>query len=104
MATVRRRAAARRDVVEIAVWIARDNKDAAYRFLDAVDADARKLAAMPGMGPAREFSNPKLEGLRSWPVTGFRNYLIFYRKSRGGITIVRVLHGARDLERVLAGG
>jgi toxin ParE1/3/4 len=102
MGTVRRRPGARRDLIDIAVHIARDNKGAAYRFLDAVDEDSRKLAAMPGMGPIREFSNPKLKGLRSWPVTGFRNYLIFYRKSRGGITVVRVVHGARDLERFLA--
>ena len=28
----------------------------------------------------------------------FRDYLIFYRHSRGGVIIERVLHGARDIK------
>jgi toxin ParE1/3/4 len=34
--------------------------------------------------------------LRSFPVG---NYLIFYRPLRGGVELVRVLHGARDVRR-----
>jgi plasmid stabilization system protein ParE len=32
-------------------------------------------------------------------VKGYRNFLIFYRQTRRGIEIVRVLHGARDIRR-----
>jgi len=28
------------------------------------------------------------------------NYVIFYRKALRGIDIIRVLHGARDIERI----
>src|ERR1044071_7633588 len=35
------------------------------------------------------------EGLWSFPVG--RSYLLFYRPEPGGIQLVRVLHGARDL-------
>jgi plasmid stabilization system protein ParE len=31
-------------------------------------------------------------------VTGFENILVFYRTREGVLEIVRVLHGARDLE------
>ncbi|NJK75351.1 MAG: type II toxin-antitoxin system RelE/ParE family toxin [Microcoleus sp. SU_5_6] len=32
---------------------------------------------------------------------GFKRYLIFYRTAETGIEILRVLHGARDLEAIL---
>jgi toxin ParE1/3/4 len=39
--------------------------------------------------------------LRIWRIDGFPNHLIFYRPIEGGIEIVRVLHGARDIDAVL---
>ena len=32
--------------------------------------------------------------------TGFENFLIFYVPTKSGINIVRVLHGAQDLDRI----
>jgi toxin ParE1/3/4 len=75
--------------------------DAAERFLQAFDSDLEKLAEMPGMGPARDFTDARLSGVRSWPVSGFRDYLIFYRPTGERLEALRVLHGARDLERVM---
>jgi toxin ParE1/3/4 len=57
---------------------------------------------MPDLGRARSFMRPGLSGLRSFRVAGFRNYLVFYRTSPCGIDIVRVLHGARDLDTLFA--
>jgi toxin ParE1/3/4 len=37
-----------------------------------------------------------LSGLRRWPVREFENVLIFYLPRDDGISVVRVLHGARD--------
>jgi plasmid stabilization system protein ParE len=37
-------------------------------------------------------------GLRRWRVRGFENFMIFYHPLSNGIEIVRVLHGARDIE------
>jgi toxin ParE1/3/4 len=85
------------------VYLAEQNATAAAQsFLRAVAADARKLAEMPGMGALREFSDPKLAGVRSWPVTGYRNYLIFYRASDAELRVLRVLHGARDIDAIFA--
>ena len=90
---------ANRDLIEIADYIARDSIDAALRFLDAADATFLDLLAFPGMGAVRDVKNDQLGELRSWAVRGFANYLIFYRVTNEGIEIVRVLHGARDIDR-----
>ena len=36
------------------------------------------------------------------PITRFKNDLVFYRLAKGGIEIVRVLHGTRDIAGILA--
>ena len=82
-------------------YIARDKVDAADRLLLAFHDATAKLVDMPGMGPAKPLKNPRLRGLRFWPIKGFRNYLIFYKPTENGIEVVRLLHGARDIERVL---
>jgi toxin ParE1/3/4 len=89
---------------DIARFIARDNLDAGKRFYDAVYGDLQKLAAMPGIGALREVRNPDLKGLRSWPVSGYRNYLIFYRPIDGGIEVMHILHGARDYQKIIEQG
>ncbi len=71
------------------------------RFLDAVDQTIQRLVAMPGTGALFDTKKPDLSGLRCSTVSGFRNHLIFYRPTREGIEIIRVLHGARDVERVI---
>ncbi|MBP6107168.1 MAG: type II toxin-antitoxin system RelE/ParE family toxin [Steroidobacteraceae bacterium] len=38
-------------------------------------------------------------GIRSFPV---RDYVLVYRPILGGVELVRVVHGARDLPRVLS--
>ena len=103
MPSVRKSPKARRDLAEIAAYIAFDNPSAADRFLIAAEDAFDKLARMPGMGALHEFSEPKLKDLRSWPITRFRNYLIFYRQTENAIEVVRVLHGARDIRRLLGG-
>ncbi len=75
--------------------------ETALRFYDAAAATFEKLARTPGIGERRESPNPRLGGLRVWRVEAFANHLIFYRPVDSGIEIVRVLHAARDVDRVL---
>jgi len=75
--------------------------ETALRFYDAAAATFEKLARMPGMGERRESPNPHLAGLPVWRIEGFPNHHIFYRTIDGGIEVVRVVHGARDIDRVL---
>jgi toxin ParE1/3/4 len=92
---------ARRDIDEIADFIAQDSVAVGRRFYDAAQDSFRQLAAMPGMGRLRQFRNPQMAELRSWAIRGFEKFLIFYRATDHGIEVVRVLHGARDVETIL---
>jgi toxin ParE1/3/4 len=89
------------DLAEQAGFIAGDSIDAALRFLEAAEAAFARLASFPEIGRRRKFHHPDLAGVRSWPVPGFEKHLIFYRPAERGVEILRVLHSARDLDRIL---
>src|SRR5437870_4016309 len=94
-------AKAQRDLLEHFTYIGRDSVTAAGRFLKAAEKAMENLARMPEMGSVWDTTNPASAGLRVWPVRKFENYLIFYRPVAEGIEIIRVLHGARDIDTVL---
>jgi toxin ParE1/3/4 len=84
------------DLLEIWVGLAASNVSAAERLLDDLDAATRLLATQPLIGKSRrEFG----AGIRSFPV---RDYVLVYRTIPGGVELVRVVHGARDLPRVFS--
>src|SRR5579859_594129 len=87
----------------LGIWhfIAQDNPDAATRVIEAAYETFKTLAANPGIGRLRRFKNPRLRDIRSWPIIGFENYLIFYRGVTDGIQVNHVYHGARDIEALL---
>jgi toxin ParE1/3/4 len=85
------------DAGDIRGYIAMDNPEAADRVVQAFEASAALLATLPELGPCK----PRLRGLRLWVVTEFPSYLMFYRMREGQVEIVRVLHGARDLQSIL---
>lgn len=92
---VRRSTAADNDLTDIWVSIAKDNPTAADATLAALLAAEEVLAEVPQMGRSR----PELPGqVRSWSVSP---YVIFYRPMPGGVFVVRILHGARDLGETL---
>ncbi len=59
---VRRRLAAQESLERIAVRIAEQDLEAAYRFVDAVEASLSLLSEMPEAGPRHETENPALAG------------------------------------------
>jgi toxin ParE1/3/4 len=83
------------DIWNIVDRIAQDNLDAAINLLAEFDRAIDDLARFPGMGPARDEIKP---GLRSYPVG---SYLLLYRIVPGGIEVVRVFHGMRDIDEDL---
>lgn len=92
---------ARLDVVDAAKHIGNDNVTAANRFLDACQATFEFLVESPQIGGNYPTKNRRLVGLRVFRVKGFPNHLAFYLERAYGIEIVRVVHGARDLDAVL---
>jgi len=101
--TVHRRQKARQDLVDAFRFYARNaGFRVAQQFFTETEATFTRLAGMPGMGTRCEHDHPALAGLRYSPVSRFRKYLVFYRSVSDGIEVVRVLHGARDIENILA--
>ncbi len=101
MKPIRVRPLADRDVDVHADYIARDNLDAALRFLDAVQTAYDRIGEHPGIGSLGYAHLPLLEDLRMWPVPDFNNYLVFYLDRPGYVDVLRVLHGATDIPAAL---
>ena len=84
-----------RDYGEIWDYVAQHGgTPAADALLRSFDDALRLISDFPGIGQARPELRPRL---RSFPVG---TYLLFYRPLRGGIEVVRVLHGARDVRGI----
>ena len=97
---LRRRKAAR-DAEDIADYIAKDSLEAAVRFLENTESTLRELAVSPSTGSPFESDHPELANLWFRRVTGFPNHVIFYVEHKDAIEVVRILHGARDLDTEL---
>jgi toxin ParE1/3/4 len=82
------------DLAEIWAFIADDSPDQADAFVDLVDSKFQALSRRPGLGRRR----PELSSdIRSFAVG---RYVVFYLPLYRGIEVVRVLHGARDMESI----
>lgn len=92
VARVLRSPQALQDLDDIWFYIAQDNPDAADRWLDVLFDRAQSLADRPLMGRSRPEFAPDV---RSLPV---KAYMLYYRPITGGIELLRVLHGSRDVE------
>ena len=95
------RPAAEADLVDIWIYIARDNPAAADRVYHAAEETFKALSAMPSLGVSYHSKRAGLRGLRFFPLTKFPHYVIYYREIKEGIEIIRVLHGHMDKHRRL---
>ena len=103
MARIVKRPAAESDLQEIFVYLGRSSTRTANRFLGAADQAMHQLAAMPALGGLCESDHPNLAGLRLWPIRRFPKYLILYRPLDDGVEVLRVVHGARQIEELFRG-
>lgn len=91
---------ARRDINKIAADLDDYDPATSARFLADVRTAFNRLTTFPGLGPPWQATDPvhadkRRLVLRTFPVS------IFYRASNTTITIVRVLHQARDIPPLL---
>jgi toxin ParE1/3/4 len=95
MADVVFRRAALRDLERIVLRIAIDDPGAARRFRDRILNRIDVLRRLPESAqPRPEFGND----IRTIPIG---RYVVFVRVVVPKVTVLRIIHGARDLPRVM---
>jgi toxin ParE1/3/4 len=99
--SITQRPRARIDLLEQFVYFGEEEGiELAERYFSAVDETCTLLVKQPRIGGLYDSGIPELAGLRRISVKGFENYLIFYLPHSGGIDVIRVIHGARDIENL----
>jgi plasmid stabilization system protein ParE len=84
------------DLQEIWDYIANDNAHAADEVLDDLFNAFESLVLWPRQGHSR--SDLTHGNVRFWPVD---SYLVVYRETATALQIVAILHGARDIPKVI---
>ncbi len=84
------------DLDEVWAVIAAENLTAANRMINAILSASRVHSSYPGLGQARDDLHP---GIRCFAVSP---YVVYYQPVESSIEILRILHGARDVESIFA--
>ncbi|MBX3413464.1 MAG: type II toxin-antitoxin system RelE/ParE family toxin [Pirellulales bacterium] len=87
---------ARSDLQAVHAYIASESRAAADRLIDRLFDHFQRLAEFPELGSLRNDLHP---GLRIWQEG---RYVILYLPTPTGVDIAHVVHGARDIESLLA--
>lgn len=89
------------DILEQADWYeSQSDESLAERWESAVTAALLRILEIPEAGTSCIFPSSKLRHVRRARIKGFPKHLIFYRFSEGEVFILRVIHGARDLDQL----
>ena len=90
------------DILEQATWYEQQSGTAlAKRWERAVTSAVLRTLNAPATGTLCSFRSPELIGLRRRAVIGFPRHLLFYTFYDNEVFILRIVHGARDLENLL---
>lgn len=96
MAEIRWTLTAAEDLRQLEDWISRDSPLNAVDFIDRLIEAVEALAGTPLMGRVvPEFRDERIRELI------FRGYRIVYLRSAGPVSVLGVVHGARDLLRLI---
>ena len=90
---------ARADIFDIWAYIAENSETAA----DHVEQGIYDACAFLAEGPLRGHTRPDLtsRALRFWTLSRYPNYTVVYRPDIAPLQIVAVLHGKRNIRRVI---
>lgn len=90
---------AKADIFNIWSYIADDSEEAADRVERAIYAACAFVAEAPLRGHLRPSLTTR--SLRFWTLTKYPNYAVVYRPETAPLQIVAVIHGKRNIRRVL---
>jgi plasmid stabilization system protein ParE len=90
---------AKADIFDVWSYIAADSVEAADRVEQAIYDSCEFVAEAPMRGHTRrDLTN---RSLRFWTLTRYPNYTIVYRPDTAPLQVVAILHGKRNLGRIL---
>ena len=90
---------AKADIFDIWSYIADDNENAADRVEQSIYDACAFVAEAPMRGHSR--SDLTTRSLRFWTLTRYPNYTVVYRPETSPLQVVAVLHGKRNIRRIL---
>ena len=91
------------DILEQANWYQEQSGlKLARRWERAVTAVLLRIAKTPAVGAPCTFRVPELTDVRRVPVPRFPKHLLFYRFRKQELIVLRIVHGARDLESLFS--
>jgi plasmid stabilization system protein ParE len=90
---------AKKDIFDIWSYIAEHSESAANRVEQAIYDACEFVAEAPMRGHTR--ADLTRRSLRFWTLTRYPNYSVVYRPETHPLQIVAVLHGKRNLRRIL---
>jgi toxin ParE1/3/4 len=91
------------DILAQADWYElQSNRKLSVRWERAVSATVLRLAKTPQAGVLCTFKAETLRGTRRVPADSFPSHLVFHQVVEKQIHILRVVHGARDLEKLFS--
>ena len=71
---------------------------AGERFSAAYDETLDFIRQFPDLGEERPELRTRSGVVRVIPIRGFPNYLVYFRRDEDRVTIVRILHGSRQID------
>jgi toxin ParE1/3/4 len=96
-------ALAEEDLDQIEDYIAARDPAAAARVRATIVQQTLQLGKTPDQGtPLKEPRSKREIGVRLWPVSRYRNYLVLYRVEPELLRVLRILHAAQDWTRFFA--
>jgi len=90
---------AKADIFDLWAYIAEHNENAANSVEQAIYDACAFVAEAPMRGHAH--SGLTARSLRFWTLTRYPNYTIVYRPETAPLQVVAVLHGKRNVPRIL---
>lgn len=92
------KARAEKDIDDAFKYLYARSPQVAVGFIEAARRQANAVASLPGLGRVWQHGEPDLPVVRSVRIPGFDAWLMVYTDRRRAIWVLRVIHGARDLD------
>jgi len=91
------------DILDQFDWYsAQSGKRLAGRWQKEATSLVTLIVSRPAVGARCKFRSPELQDVRRMAVPGFPKHLLFYRFDDEEVFVLRVVHDARDLERLFS--